>query len=61
MSKRDKVMLRVWISEELRIRIRAQAVRMKMTMGELIEEIMNDEKSLESLEREWIDERRDKK
>lgn len=54
-------MMRVWISEKLRTRIRVQAVRMKITMGDLIEEIMEGDKSLEELEKEWAAENQNQK
>lgn len=52
---KDTVMLRVEISEELRSRLKSQAVRVNKTMGELLEELI--EKPLRQLELENVREK----
>lgn len=49
---KDTVMLRVEISEELRTRLKSQAVRVSKTMGELLEELI--ERPLRELELESV-------
>lgn len=47
---KDTVMLKVEVSDELRSRLKSQAVRVSKTMGELLEELI--EKPLRELELE---------
>jgi hypothetical protein len=56
MAQRDKklVMLRVEVSETLRSRLRAQSVRMNITMGELVEKLADEPITLKQLERESL-------
>ncbi len=56
MAERDKklVMLRVEVSETLRSRLRAQSVRMNITMGELVEKLADEPITLKQLERESL-------
>ena len=57
---KDTVMLRVEVSEALRNRLKAQSARMQITMGELVEKLVDEPitlrelevKALKSLERE---------
>jgi hypothetical protein len=56
MAQRDKklVMLRVEVPETLRSRLRAQSVRMNITMGELVEKLADEPITLKQLERESL-------
>jgi hypothetical protein len=56
MAERDKklVMLRVEVPETLRSRLRAQSVRMNITMGELVEKLADEPITLKQLERESL-------
>lgn len=56
MVERDKklVMLRVEVPETLRSRLRAQSVRMNITMGELVEKLADEPITLKQLERESL-------
>jgi hypothetical protein len=56
MAERDKkvVMLRVEVPETLRSRLRAQSVRMNITMGELVEKLADEAITLKQLERESL-------
>ena len=52
MAGKDKntVMLRVEVSETLRNRLKAQSARMKITMGELVEKLVDEPTTLRELE-----------
>ena len=47
---KDTVMLRVEVSEALRNRLKAQSARMGMTMGELVERLVDESITLKELE-----------
>jgi hypothetical protein len=51
---KDTVMLRVEVSEALRNRLKAQSARMGMTMGELVERLVDEPITLKQLEREAL-------
>ena len=48
------VMLRVEVPETLRSRLRAQSVRMNITMGQLVEKLVDEPINLKDLEREAL-------
>lgn len=56
MAEQDKkaVMLRVEVPEALRNRLKAQSARMKITMGELVEKLVDEPITLKALEREAL-------
>lgn len=49
---KDTVMLRVEVSKALRNRLKAQSARMGMTMGELVERLVDEPITLKELELE---------
>jgi Flp pilus assembly secretin CpaC len=51
---KDTVMLRVEVSEVLRNRLKAQSARMGMTMGELVERLVDEPITLKELELEAL-------
>jgi len=51
---KDKVMLRVEVSEALRNRLKAQSARMGITMGELVERLVDEPITLKELELEAL-------
>ena len=51
---KDTVMLRVEVSEALRNRLKAQSARMGMTMGELVERLVDEPITLKELELEAL-------
>jgi hypothetical protein len=51
---KDTVMLRVEVSETLRNRLKAQSARMGMTMGELVERLVDEPITLKELELEAL-------
>lgn len=53
-KNRDTVMLRVEVSEALRNRLKAQSARMKITMGELVEKLVDEPITLRELEVEAL-------
>ena len=54
MAGKDKktVMLRVEVSEAIRDRLKVQSARMKLTMGELVEKLVQEPIALKDLELE---------
>lgn len=56
MAGKDKetVMLRVEVSEALRNRLKAQSARMQITMGELVEKLVDEPITLRELEVEAL-------
>lgn len=51
---KDTAMLRVEVSEALRNRLKAQSARMGMTMGELVERLVDEPITLKELELEAL-------
>ena len=51
---KDKVMLRVEVAEALRNRLKAQSARMGITMGELVERLVDEPITLKELELEAL-------
>jgi antitoxin component of RelBE/YafQ-DinJ toxin-antitoxin module len=51
---KDTVMLRVEVSEAVRNRLKAQSARMGMTMGELVEKLVDEPITLKELELEAL-------
>ncbi len=51
---KDTVMLRVEVPEALRNRLKAQSARMGMTMGELVERLVDEPITLKELELEAL-------
>ena len=51
---KDTVMLRVEVSEALRNRLKAQSARMGITMGELVERLVDESITLKELELEAL-------
>ncbi len=51
---KDTVMLRVEVSEALRNRLKAQSARMGITMGELVERLVDEPIALKELELEAL-------
>jgi hypothetical protein len=51
---KDTVMLRVEVSEALRSRLKAQSARMGITMGELVEKLVEEPITLKELELEAL-------
>ncbi len=51
---KDTVMLRVEVSEPLRNRLKAQSARMGITMGELVERLVDEPVTLRELELEAL-------
>ncbi len=51
---KDTVMLRVEVSEALRNRLKAQSARMTITMGELVEKLVDEPITLRELEVEAL-------
>lgn len=49
---KDTVMLRVEVSSALRNRLKAQSARMGITMGELVERLVDEQTTLKQLELE---------
>lgn len=56
MAEKDKktVMLRVEVPEALRSRLKAQAARMEITMGDLVEKLVDEPITLKDMEREAL-------
>ncbi len=54
MAEKDNktVMLRVEVSEAIRDRLKVQSARMKLTMGELVEKLLQEPITLKELELE---------
>jgi hypothetical protein len=51
---KDKVMLRVEVSVALRNRLKAQSARMGITMGEMVERLVDEPITLKELELEAL-------